>query len=1131
MRLRLLSVAKKQTHKIPNKILLTIGVISSFAFASLALSSHAYAATVTVCASSCNQTTISAAVAAASPGDTITVAPGTYSEVVSISKNLTLLGAQAGVAGSSHSGAESTVTAFNVTSANVTLDGFTINPGTSNSGVGIQFSGGTSETIQNNIITGYGSEGMGFFGTSGMLFQRNLLTSPLPSALDGIFAGGGVSNNTQVLNNVFNAASIYPGTDIGLSYTSGSSPIISGNVSTNGATLVTVFNSTGAQITNNVFNGDPNLSASIVYIGGGDTNTTISGNTVSGGYFGVALRNNYGDGVNVSTTITGNSLTNNYGGGISVASGSIGSSEIVTAHQNDLSGNPVGVSNSSAGTVNATNNYWGTAVTNTITSSLITGSGVTYTPYYVDSGLTTLSNVAPSTVFVGGTYVDGAAGGHIFGYDAFTTIQAGVSAVADGGTVNVAAGIYHESQIVLFGSNKGLTLQGAGASVTTIDGGNAVVSGSGTHPGTIYIKNPDTPVKIDGFTFINPVNNTSIGEIASIVIAFGSNPPTPSSITISNNHFIGVANNGSNPFDNAIWVYATPAGTVTNITNNEFDHQWQSILLEQPQGGAVITGNNFHDLFANVDSGTTYVPEGIFLMSYGGENVSAPVAINNNFLSSFNGQSIALSGGYPGSGMAQYTNVQVENNQITADGFGIYFRNTGTTPALAAQGGIQGATISGNIITSITPGTGTGIWLRGPNNNATITNNSITGYANGILSEEYNPGAGTSTGVSVHETSLAGNTIAVSNQGSPTIDATNNWWGSTDPNFASIIQGSAAYTAWCSDATCTSLLSDSAVSLSASNGVATTSSTGPMTLTGSTSSGDATATIPAGTTITDSTGLWDGTLNPPVVSSYSVPGLSGYTTTTLLAISIGSNSYTLTFDRGVKLLLPGQAGQRVGFIEPGGSFTEITTTCSGDNQTVGDALPAGGACKINDGSGNLIIWTKHFTIFATYSQTANSTSAVTTISTPAAAKTTTYVIQPGDTMSGIASKFGLTLAQLENLNPQAGHPAGNFDLILPGDVLKVGGATASVASATTTVTTAPAATPTQPQQVLGSSTSTTAPLQTKPASKKTPAVASVSSNKLLGLKWWWWLIILAAVLAASVSGSYIYKIAETDKHK
>jgi LysM repeat protein len=134
-------------------------------------------------------------------------------------------------------------------------------------------------------------------------------------------------------------------------------------------------------------------------------------------------------------------------------------------------------------------------------------------------------------------------------------------------------------------------------------------------------------------------------------------------------------------------------------------------------------------------------------------------------------------------------------------------------------------------------------------------------------------------------------------------------------------------------------------------------------------------------------------------------------------------------------------------------------------------------------------------------------------------------------MSGIASKFGLTLAQLENLNPQAGHPAGNFDLILPGDVLKVGGATASVASATTTVTTAPAATPTQPQQVLGSSTSTTAPLQTKPASKKTPAVASVSSNKLLGLKWWWWLIILAAVLAASVSGSYIYKIAETDKHK
>jgi parallel beta-helix repeat protein len=350
-------------------------------------------------------------------------------------------------------------------------------------------------------------------------------------------------------------------------------------------------------------------------------------------------------------------------------------------------------------------------------------------------------------------------------------INSGINLVCDGGTVNVAAGTYHQSQIVLWLPGKGFTLQGAGASVTTIDGDNAqtaVAPDGHSHPGTIYIKNLAGSLKIDGFTFINPVIDQATEEITSIDIAFGSNPPTPPLITISNNHFIGVANSGAHPFpldptldpfDNAIYIYVPPAGTVPHIENNEFDHQWQSILLEQPQGGAVITGNNFHDLFAQTDGTTTYPPEGMFLMSYAvsgvPQTISAPVTINNNNFSNYNGESIDLGGGYTGSGMAQYTNVTIENNHINTDGAGIAFRNPGTTPTLAAQGGVRGATISGNTITSITPGSGTGIWLRGPNNNATITNNTISGHLNGILSQDYGSGAGTSTGV----------------------NATDNWWG------------------------------------------------------------------------------------------------------------------------------------------------------------------------------------------------------------------------------------------------------------------------------------------------------------------------------------------------------------------
>lgn len=50
-----------------------------------------------------------------------------------------------------------------------------------------------------------------------------------------------------------------------------------------------------------------------------------------------------------------------------------------------------------------------------------------------------------------------------------------------------------------------------------------------------------------------------------------------------------------------------------------------------------------------------------------------------------------------------------------------------------------------------------------------------------------------------------------------------------------------------------------------------------------------------------------------------------------------------------------------------------------------------------------------------------------------------YTVQPGDNMSVIAQRHGLTLSQLESLNPHAGHPAGNFNTIWPGDHLTVNG--------------------------------------------------------------------------------------------
>lgn len=59
---------------------------------------------------------------------------------------------------------------------------------------------------------------------------------------------------------------------------------------------------------------------------------------------------------------------------------------------------------------------------------------------------------------------------------------------------------------------------------------------------------------------------------------------------------------------------------------------------------------------------------------------------------------------------------------------------------------------------------------------------------------------------------------------------------------------------------------------------------------------------------------------------------------------------------------------------------------------------------------------------------------------PVAPAHNTHIVQSGENLSVVASHYGLTLGQIESLNPQAGHPAGNFGDIWAGDVIVVTGA-------------------------------------------------------------------------------------------
>ena len=137
--------------------------------------------------------------------------------------------------------------------------------------------------------------------------------------------------------------------------------------------------------------------------------------------------------------------------------------------------------------------------------------------------------------------------------------------------------------------------------------------------------------------------------------------------------------------------------------------------------------------------------------------------------------------------------------------------------------------------------------------------------------------------------------------------------------------------------------------------------------------------IPAATTVSGSAD-WSGTLNMPYIrssASYAPTPASGYTASVTGVVEIGLPSVQLNFSNPIRIVVPGKAGAYVGFTREGaGSVTPITTVCNSATDSAAIASQLTGTtleCKVDSGS-DLVIWTKHFTQFITYTQTAQSTS-------------------------------------------------------------------------------------------------------------------------------------------------------------
>lgn len=279
--------------------------------------------------------TISDAVAAAAPGDTIKVCAGIYPETVNVDKPLTFLGAKAGSDGRKHrkhqelesvvvNKAGDFVIAAGV--GGVTIDGFfLVGAGSDDlTADAIEaFSGGSGFTFVNNVIRDneLGINVANPDGSQPTEIARNAFidnsVGTTGAGGTAVFISSGPANSTTIEDNSFTG---HRETAINFAGDAGNPSrglIVADNTSKNDATFVVAINSSNALIDGNVvsYSGSDNGSAILDF--GSNTALRISDNVIKGGdgdnTSGIRVGNFTGT-ASTGTTVVDNSVTGRYNG-------------------------------------------------------------------------------------------------------------------------------------------------------------------------------------------------------------------------------------------------------------------------------------------------------------------------------------------------------------------------------------------------------------------------------------------------------------------------------------------------------------------------------------------------------------------------------------------------------------------------------------------------------------------------------------------------------------------------------------------------------------------------------------------------------------------------------------------------
>jgi len=601
-----------------------------------------------------------------------------------------------------------------------------------------------------------------------------------------------------------------------------------------------------------------------------------------------------------------------------------------------------------SGTLGESNQIWsdGAHVTPTATVTVSAGGYTQYkvagtVAYYVWGNKPVANTV---------TLTDGATN------TLYSSIQAAVDAATVGQTVKLSSDMTITSEVLI---TKGLTIDGAGhtlfAQINNSANSNSNNAGLGLvgATDTIVVKNitvdGTSSTKIHGINIFESsdvtLNDVIVQNNTKSGITVNGSTVAISNVTTRNNAWGGI--NADQALDAPHPTVVTITGTSThtesgpdvwvdnnlrNVTVNDTTSQYSSStythdtsIIGTVYGIKAATVTNEAELRAALsDPFVQTITFGSDITTAGQININRSVTINgadHSLNAAFNSASV----------------IQITANDVTLRN--LIENASGTT----GNRGINIYKVTGILLDSVTASNNSknGIVVNG----SVVTVNNISTSGNGWEGIDVDLGVGVTTPASL---TVNGVSFHSETKAAIRIDDTTKSVSVTDTNNQYI-------------ATNTGVIRDFTLNQKKVKTTAPSQET--------TTSGGVTVTVdvPASTIITGSD-LWDGILQAPTATTKLVT-ISGFDSVVTSAVSIGSDQSDLTFDKAVKLTFAGQTGTHVGWFNHSGTFTEITTACTDNTQSTNDGLSAGADCKIEEG-GDLIVWTKHFSTFTTYTQTA-----------------------------------------------------------------------------------------------------------------------------------------------------------------